>query len=243
MLICIYPIMRGGLNRVREVKVLVRFEILLLKKNLLYNILVFLITFLIPMFLYLSTGTKDKEMWVFLLHGQLFFCILAMPILYSFLYDDDKQAMIYSTIIPKLHSNYLYLVCKVCVLWGIIFLSQSSCLILILGGHVLFYGVNFFDLILPLIYTSFTTIGISVQIAALLSLLLKKQVYVNIFNIIFLVIGMSVNSPAFSIWFNPDWITSHFFDSSFFVGRTFILCIALILMYFSNRLWKARGRL
>ncbi len=223
----------------QKTKALIRFEILLMKKSVLLILMIGFSCFFTPLIIHLTSGNTDTEQWIFLLHIQMFFTILLLPLIYSFLYDDEKQKMISSVIVPKLYQTDRYFHCKSCVLWGVICLIQFISLALICVIQWL-NGRAQVMILLPLTAAGIATIAFSVQVTVILSLLLRKQIYVTIIMIVYLFSSMNFNVPYISIWFNPDWITSNFFTWSFAFGRLFLFLIAWVLMRVSNHVWMAR---
>ncbi|AET58607.1 hypothetical protein HPL003_09220 [Paenibacillus terrae HPL-003] len=221
-------------------RALVQFEVLLMKKSVVFFIALTFSSLLIPLFLYLGAGNKNNELWIFLHHGQMFFTILLMPLMYSVLYDGEKQKMISSVIMPKLHTGAQYFYCKSCVLWGVVCLFQFVALAMICVVQWTTHGKAPFLTLFPLTAASVATIGFSVQVTVILNLLLRKQLYVNIIMLVYLLTSITINLPYISIWFNPDWITSNFFTWSFTFGRIFLFLLAWVLMKVSNHLWMAR---
>ncbi|WP_090737310.1 ABC transporter permease [Paenibacillus sp. Mc5Re-14] len=222
------------------IRALVQFEVLLMKKSVVFFIALTFSCFLIPLFLYLGAGNKNNELWIFLHHGQMFFTILLMPLMYSVLYDSEKQKMISSVIMPKLLKGAQYFYCKSCVLWGVVCLFQFVALAMIGVVQWTTHSKAPFLILLQLTAAGVATMGYSVQITVILNLVLRKQLYVNIVMLVYLLISITINFPYISIWFNPDWIISNFFTQSFSFGRVFLFLLIWVLMKVSNHLWMAR---
>ncbi|ENQ3105601.1 hypothetical protein ACEOWJ_001581 [Bacillus cereus] len=223
-----------------ELKKLTAFEFRLIFKNPLFVGILCVISLLFPIIVFLLENQKDDTYWILSFHIQMIMTILASSTFVSFLWNEEIESFIPEVILNKLEKPYYYLICKSIVIWMVVVLSLFfiNALLMVMSGDLSLL------LLLQLLFISISTIGFSIQLVFFLSLLLKRIVYINIFIIIFFLIGITINQPILSIWFNPDVFKQYMLNgsASFFIGRLILFLMAVFLLVLNSYIFTRRIR-
>lgn len=222
----------------RELPFLINFELKRLIKSRAISVFLILIMLVLPIIMNnLDTQETIIEKWYGTLQLQMVFLLILIPSMVSYVWKGYLQSFERAVILLKLTNRAMYIVGKIVAV------------LLFVSVYLFFFYVIFFifyankipiSILLTTLFQVFLSIFYSITFSFFISFYLKRTVYLHILLIVYLVFSIYLNSPYFSIWFNPDYIQHQMTDLLFNVKRSIFLSIGILFMFGNVLLFKRR---
>lgn len=208
-------------------------EFCLLRSMPSFWFLLFVTLFLIPIMMsnIIINGVLDK--WIQFFHAQIMTMLMALPILISLTFNEETEQFIPEVILAKLVSIKSYIIGKSLCFWlvsSIGIVGIDTCLLFV---QWIREGQSHWGILPKLLGATIPTMGFHVHFVLILSLLMRRLIYVVVIVIVYQFLSIILNNPLISIWFNPDVISQYLLDDKvnlFWIGRAIDLILVFLLM-------------
>lgn len=222
----------------KELSNLMNFELKRLLKSRAIFICLILIIFALPVVMNnLDSEGTANEKWYGTLQLQMIFLLILIPCLVSYVWKGYLQPFENAVILLKLKKRTMYILAKIIAV--IIFVSIY--ILLFYLGYFMYYEREIpISLLSITLFHVFSSILYCVAFSFFISFYLKRTMYLYILSILYLVISIYLNSPYFSIWFNPDFMQKQMSELIFNLKRMIFLCIGMLFMFGNVFLFSRR---
>lgn len=226
----------------REFYRLIRFEFHSIARWSVYWLFVLVGFILVPLKFSRLLDTWDLRNFIILFHIQIIHVLLFFPVFLSRTFNEETEVFVPPLILAKIRHKWLYITAKSMVIWLLGWLTVTAIDTVLMGVYTFRTGSGNWVLLGKTALAGLTTLLFYSQVLMAVTLLINRVIYVLFVMIVYVLVGIKLDHPYFSIWFGPmsalKYLTEH--SSEFWLSRALLSLLALGMAVMLGR-WHVRG--